>query len=276
LSRKLVVFVFATALLTLSTEALGQASCSYDATSHAVSIQTEKGPPEANFFGQSTLSLVGDQIRFDGQLCEGATLTNTDSISVTGVPEAEAFYVSGIFAPGFSPESDGEPEIEIHVDLGGGSINPFGISGTVGPDHLTLGTLGASINLDNDVDVTVTGNEIDAFLSGRESDDVLSARGGFGAGGPTTDSVALGGDAGADRILDGLSGDGLHGGAGRDVLAAGKGNDLLTGSGKADRLRGGPGKDLLIGGAGKDVCRPGPGRDTTERCERPLSLFGNS
>jgi hypothetical protein len=71
------------------------------------------------------LHLSGDVIRFDGEPCEGgATLTNTDTIHVLGTPLGgegasgyEWLFVTGFFAPGLSPEPDGEPEIEIAVDF---------------------------------------------------------------------------------------------------------------------------------------------------------------
>jgi hypothetical protein len=275
MSRSLALFPLLASVLTVSKEASAQPSCSYDTSSHTLSIQTAPGPPEANYFGEWTLHLDGEVIRFDGKPCEEATLTNTDTINVMGVTEHEAFYVVGLFAPGLTPEPGEEPEIEILVDLGtGDGFNTFGIIGSVGADQLTLGSLGASINTDSDADVTVAGSNLDVFLTGREGNDFLSARGGFGTGGPTTDSVLLLGEAGNDHLFDGLAGDSLQGSGGRDVLAAGLGNDRLFGSGGRDRLRGGTGKDMLVGGGGEDVCRPGPGRDITEGCERPPSLFG--
>jgi hypothetical protein len=150
-------------------------SCTYDASSHTALIQTALGSPEENYFGQWTLSLLSDQIRFNGKPCEGATLTNTDTINVSGIAGPEAFYVNGLFAPGLSWEPEGQPEIEISVNL----MNPgdiLGLWGTDGDDQLTIGTLGVAVNSDADLDIAVHPEVSFILLSAGLGSDRVSPR----------------------------------------------------------------------------------------------------
>jgi hypothetical protein len=164
-------------LVSLSGASAQEASCNYDPASHTVSIQTAPAAP--GDFVQSTLNLLGDEIRFRGAPCEGATLTNTDSINVTGTLGPEAFLVQGMFTPGLSPEPEGQPEIEISVNLGNpGDI--FGLFGTDGDEQLTLGSLGFAVNSDADLDIAVQPEAFFILLHSGLGSDRLSARGGNG------------------------------------------------------------------------------------------------
>jgi Ca2+-binding RTX toxin-like protein len=276
----LAVLVMGVTLVASGRASAQEASCSYDSASHSVRIQTAPGPPEANYFGQWTLHLLGDEIRFDGKPCQGgATLTNTDSISVTGIPVGgegasghEALFITGMFAPGVSPEPDGEPEIEISVDFGNAG-DTLGVWGTDGDNQMTVGTLGVAVNADLDLDIVVQPTS-SVFLTSEGGKDRLSALGGNGSGGPSETGVSLEGGRGSDQILGGANLDALIGEAGSDLVVAGAGDDLIKGGGGNDRLKGGRGRDLLVGGDGRDWCGPGPGKDKTRMCERPAKLFG--
>jgi Ca2+-binding RTX toxin-like protein len=250
-------------------------SCTYDAFTGTVSIQTAPGSPDNNYFGSSTLSVMGDAIWFAPSQCDGATLSNTDSIEVVGTPYQEALTIHGVFAPGRSPESEGEPEIEITIDFGNSPNDNLGVFGTDAADRLTIGAFGLAVNDDLDLDVTVTG--VDYILGwGMGGDDLMSARGGLGTGDPSPVGVQLVAEGGNDRVLDGLNDDSLGAGRGQDVVMGGTGDDFVKGGAGNDQLAGGKGADVLRAGKGDDRCKPGPGKDLAAKCERPASLFGES
>ncbi|RZJ27271.1 MAG: calcium-binding protein, partial [Brevundimonas sp.] len=69
------------------------------------------------------------------------------------------------------------------------------------------------------------------------------------------------GNATANLITGGGSGDQLDGGQGDDVLWGGDGNDTLIGGAGIDALNGGAGADILNGGSGDDVLTGGLGDD---------------
>jgi Ca2+-binding RTX toxin-like protein len=232
-------------------------------------IQT---PPDE--FEQSNLILLGEEIRFSDDPCEGATVTNTDSINVTGIPGQEAFIIQGEFTPGLSPEPEGQPEIEISVNLGPG-YNILALVGTDGDDQLTLGALGIAVNSDGDLDIAVQPEVSSILIHSELGSDRVSARGGNGSVGPSQARLELVTGEGRDRILDGLGHDVLVAGKGRDVVTGGVGKDLVRGGDGNDRLMGGKGRDALRGGHGVDWCRPRPGKDFTAKCERPAPLFGD-
>lgn len=275
-----VVLLFASA--GISPASAQEASCTYDPASHIVSIQTVPGPPEANYAGEWSLHLFGDEIRFDGKPCQGGpTLTNTDSINFTGTPVGgegasgyEALYITGLFAPGLTPEAEGEPEMEISIDFLN-ARDTLGVWGTDGDNQMAVGTHGVAVNSDLDLDIAVQPTSSQFFLEGEGGNDLLTALGGNGAGGPSETGADLEGGPGGDQVLGGVNRDALFGQAGLDVLVAGAGGDLLKGGGGNDRLKGGRGRDLLSGGDGRDWCGTGPGKDEARMCERPARLFGD-
>jgi hypothetical protein len=260
-------------LLATSTGVRAQATCSYDASSHDVAIQI---PSQPDAFSQTTVSSLEGQIWVNGAACGGAALSNTDTIRVNGTSDREELILYGMFAPGLTPESAGEPEIELLIDLADGINHVDMFMGSDGRDHVVIGSLGADLNADGDVDLVTTGLMGLGYWAFR-GDDLISARGGPGAGGPRSTAVFVVGGGGNDRLLGGPAGDTLLGRGGRDVLKGGAGRDHLFGENGNDRLIGGKGTDSLSGGRGDDFCDPGSRQETVAfDCERPAEFIGES
>ena len=76
------------------------------------------------------------------------------------------------------------------IDLSTGAQDRLTVAGSVGADTVVLGALGANLNADNDVDVTLTGVEL-ATVSGSDGADVVSGAGDAATGAATS----LGADA---------------------------------------------------------------------------------
>jgi Ca2+-binding RTX toxin-like protein len=272
------VGVLVAASVVILSPAAGRAdSCSYDPTTHAVSISYSAGFQAER---DNEVSAAGGQITFEGTPCSGATVSNTDTINATGGRGEDAFVVDtgeGPFAPGFTDEGDGTSEIEIHVNAGGASDLVVSV-GSALSDFLVAGAVGVNLNGDSDADVLVSATE-NLWVWGQGGNDVLTARGGFGTGGVFR-YVALDGREGNDRLLSGRNTERFHvlvSGGGRDVAKGGPGRDFLYGRGGADklfgqgdndRLFGGGGNDRLVGGLGTDGCRQGPGTGPVRSCER--------
>lgn len=292
---RLVVFLAATALLgAVATPALSaeeQTTCTYDDPSKTVTLST----PTAGFIVVQ-MSAEGGAISFQeisfatgeagpSQPCGTATTSNTDLIRIQEATGSLVFLAIdqtlGAFAPGFTVEPTGASEIEFEFLPAGGVL--FG--GTAAPTLARLGTAGANINGDDDVDVTMSGSlSFFGFFGGAGVDDI-GATGGFGTGEPATIDFLASGGEGSDRIVGGpgtaeLHGDGgndiVIGGSGADTMTGDAGNDRLTGGAGADDLEGGAGKDVLSGGpkndslnggAGRDKCIGGPGKDEIKKCE---------
>jgi hypothetical protein len=154
------------------------------------------------------------------KLCPGptgnATVFNTDRIVVHG--DGGQFSVQTL-APGKTPESDGNSELETIIS----SAAPTHLSvfGTVGPDTMRVADHGG-IMLGSDLDVDIRDSSAERILvQGGFGNDYLSGRGGFPASipGPSTVNVTMLGQDGDDIVIDGpLSGDQLQGNGGNDTL----------------------------------------------------------
>jgi Ca2+-binding RTX toxin-like protein len=235
------------------------------------------------------LARLGGAIAVDGAACGDATVTNTESISVTGLTEPEGtghvFTIDlsgGPFAPGRTDEGDGSSEIEMAVDMGPSTPDLLTIVGSSGPDAITIRN--ANVDLDAAPDAVP-----DLVLAGLED-------GGCGSGSDCwVDEVRMSSGAGADRLIL-RNGDGgvsrgpidagpgpdrvvadagaVTGGDGNDVMrnlnvagfSGGRGDDRLVGAQDSaySFLSGGSGRDLLIGGGGDDWLTGGPNSDVLE------------
>lgn len=112
-----------------------------------------------------TIARSGDQLFVNGAACGiaplVATVTNTDTVSITGVPmgnESLTIDLSGgAFAPGVTTESSGISEIEFPaVDLGDGA-DSLVIVGSSGADDISFSAGGIDLTGDGDADVTFAG-----------------------------------------------------------------------------------------------------------------------
>ena len=274
-----------------SLSAESQATCAYDEPSKTVTI-TIPNTVDPAFLAVTAEAGVITMQEFNAQTfqpgpkqpCGAATVTNTDLIRTQGGGANGALLVAdettGPFAPGFTAETTGVSEIEFEFQPSGGVF----YGGSNAPMLVRLGTLGANINGDDDVDVTLRGSPaVFGYFGGAGADDI-AATGGYGTGDPSSiDFLAAGGDGtdrlaagpgrsemsglgGNDVVVGGVAGDVLSGDAGNDRVSGGAGSDELVGRGGRDRLLGGASKDLLNGGPGRDKCIGGPGKDLVVKC----------
>ena len=277
----------------------GQADCSYDGLGTATLTVHE---------GRAAISRNADQITWSGsgsggrRPCGRATVHNTDRIRL--VDDAEKYdralgvdLSRGHMAPGKTHEDAGRSEIEIVAHFAGGHESQMYVIGTTRSDRVIVGTRGAKLNRDRDVDAFVTdpgfyyveggrGNDFLSFEGGERTGDAWGPTeffenelsGGRGrdtlVGGPGVNSLAggLGPDLlrgkGGDDFADGGSGDDrAFGSGGADGLVGRGGNDHLEGGRANDALEGGDGTDRLDGDEGRDSCSGGRGRDRLEDCE---------
>lgn len=205
--------------------------------------------------GNLFVSVLGDavisaemnaEIVVDGQSCTPfATLTTVDSVVISGSSGRDSLTIDSeqhAFAPGATPETAGESEIEFGGSLGDGWDRLIWI-GTSGNDHVAARTRGINGNGDGDADVAV--EEIESLtLDGRAGADILIAW--------------------AERVSGGRL----------KTLIGGEGPDDLRASGGKQTLYGGPHRDVLSGGPGADSLTGGSGVDTLDfsRSPRPVDI----
>src|SRR4051812_28079582 len=109
-------------------------TCAYDRPTHSVTVGVAR-------VGSTNLLRVGTAITVNGVACAGATVTNTDTITLHGRPKQTDDEVSidlrgGRFAPGATPEATGTSEIEIVSDLGGDGGDGLLVYGSDSSDTL--------------------------------------------------------------------------------------------------------------------------------------------
>ncbi|MGH3037173.1 MAG: calcium-binding protein [Gaiellaceae bacterium] len=240
------------AALALALPALARAeSCVYDPGTATVSASITPG-------GTAVVDVVGGVIRFGAvpTPCGAATVTNTDSISVTGnAGTTEALTLdqrTGLLGPGATAEFN-IPEIEIDTALGD-VTDTVAFFLTSGNDFVAAGQNGFALNTDGDLDVTFSPGNHRLEVYALEGDDYVNGRGEGGAGLRFLGPMVIDGGPGSDWLL--------RGGAQGDVLTGGPGNDRLEGQDGADVIDGGSGDDYVSGGDHADDLTGGPGSDT--------------
>jgi Ca2+-binding RTX toxin-like protein len=284
--RSPVVVLSVVAMLTPAVSASGATPlCAFDDGTGVVTIHL---PVQAVDSAPVVLGRAGDAIVVDGQPCEGATVTTTDSIVVDGEPQPEGvghrFEIDlsgGSFAPGRADEGDGSSEIEMQVDSGPSAYDLVTIRGGDGPDTMLLDE--TSVNLDaapdDAPDVLLLGlhdlvqTEDDLFSADHLSfrlgagDDLarigalrdaaapagIDVRAAEGDDHVTASHGAIRGEGGDDRLVATRSSAYFSGGSGSDVM--------VTSRRAGAHFTGGPGRDLLLGGPVGDSLRGGGGPD---------------
>jgi Ca2+-binding RTX toxin-like protein len=258
----LIAFAFAcVCALLMAAPAGAVVSCVYTSGDHKATISFDPVNPNNE---SVTIGRSGTAIQVNFANCGSATVTNTNTIVVTGGPGRQFLGVTlsgGAFEPGFTLEGGGVSEIEIQVNLKAGS-DALAISGDLGDDDLVLGTSGANLNGDGDADVITPNGVEELSLNGNGGLDTLSAAGGLGAGGALEQRVFIGGGDGNDMMTGGDGPDYLDGSNDSDTIVGGPGNDDVYGGPGIDSLQGGSDQDFLTGEQGNDVVDGGPGDDT--------------
>lgn len=203
-------------------EAGATVACSFSASTARVTVTMTANE-------SAGLSIGADgRILVNGAACGTATRTNTNLISVVGSSSGNETVLidlsGGAFAPGATSESTGVSELEISIDLAGGSDGVH-VRGTPNADRVTFGSSGIALTGDTDPDVRLTAVE-NLGVEGRDGDDRLSGAGGFGTGDPTSLPTVFLGGRGRDALVGGLAGDRFY-----------------TNDGEADSLDGSRGTD---------------------------------
>ena len=259
MNRRAIVGVVSIALLAapwLTGTAGAVSSCEWDAGTATLTVSVD---------GTAGLEVSGTEILLDGDPCVvGATTEVVDAIEIVGTAGDDGVVLQhegGPFAPGAEDEPGSTPEIEITVSFGPGDDDLI-VNGGPDQDVFSLGTAGANLNADDDVDLTFTGVE-DVQLLGQEENDTLSAAGGGVLGSGFAGGLIVGGGAGNDDITGGPTG---------DFLTGGDDSDFLVGLGGVDVILGGPGGDLLRGGPLSDDLNGGDGSDTSDYTDAPAGV----
>jgi hypothetical protein len=203
------------------------------------------------------------------QRCGNATVRNTERIVIQGGPGYQDVLIdlsNGPLAPGRTAEADDRPEIEVTVDLEGGT-DSLDVAFGGFRDRMVVGEAKATWNYDPDADLRWRDLE-ELTVTGAGGEDYLAAGGGKGTrlGITRLDLLFIGG-SGRDVLIGGVRADLLSGNEGDDLLRGGPGPDHLDGGRGDDTLRGGRGDDRLDGGRGEDLCVQGPGTGHVGRCE---------
>lgn len=231
------------------------ATCTYSAANHKVTLNITGAETNTALY-----RVTSGAITLNGNYCGAATITNTDTIAVTGDAQPQEMYLTlslGLFVPGFTNEPGSSDEIEITIDLGGGE-DTLRVTGNdnvnklvFGQDNSQAGTPrkinlngGESTGVDGDVTMTNVENLI---VYGQGGNDVIRAQGKTGAGpDPLTLPMLVHGGPGADMIKGGNAGDRIYGDAGKDEIWGFGGGDFI-------HLDDGAPGDIGHGGATNDL-----------------------
>jgi Ca2+-binding RTX toxin-like protein len=257
MKRSLVIAIVLSAFAALAAAGSAGAavSCTYDSSTHKVTLQlTASGDSAAIGRTQFNPSAISSS----AGACGAGTTANTDQIDIVdksaGGTEVHVNLDHGGLAPGLTPEPGTSSEIEIHADLGAG-FDALELDTDQNGSKVVAGSDGVNLNADKetapgsgvDPDLTVTGADL-LELVGRDGPDVLSGAGGAGTGAALTTETKLvedgsggadtlvGGDGSRDIIAGRAGADDVHAGAGDDVISGGDGDDKLDGQAGSDQL----------------------------------------
>ena len=233
-------------------------ACSYDADEKL--LQITMGDDDYVFLGRNAdtievQSLTGGTVVVS---CSGGTSTveNTDEIELTGSAGINTLAIDlsqGYFAPGATVEPDGSNEIEMTVDLLGGSNQMFISFAPSGlGTNIRAGTEGINLNAaeatGKDADLSII-SETTLQIGGQPFEpNKISGAGGAGTGGPYPEELDIRGYYDNDTLI---------GGANDDNILGHEGNDLIAGRGGSDVIEGERGRDTVsyagTGGATVDL-----------------------
>jgi hypothetical protein len=260
--------------------------CGFDADTGLVQVVL---PVQTSSFDSVVIARLGDAIAVDGELCGEATVTNTDSISVTGMPEPETSghqldidLSGGPFAPGRTDEGDGSSEIEMTVDTGPSAGDVVTIVGGSRPDAISVRGTAANLDAAPDAEPDLRLLELSDFGCGDTSFcwfDALKVRSGGGADrlilrnpgellGSTSVDAGEGPDSVVtdDSVVEGRDGDDVMRNLDTARFSGGRGDDRLVGAPASTYsfFYGASGRDVLIGGGGDDWLTGGGNDDILE------------
>jgi Ca2+-binding RTX toxin-like protein len=242
----------ALAVVLPASPAAASATCSFDDASGTMSISMPADGDAVPIFTQ----LNGDiSFNFEAGRCGDSatqpTVTNTDRIVVTGDAgrqELSVLLADGPLAPGATDEAGASDEIEVDIDLGGGTDDRVIFYGSFAAEQFRISPEGINANAGE-----VDGQDVDVTLTGVEILEVFASRG--------ADVVDATGYAGIVRLFGQEGNDTLYGGLGLAIdtskLDGGTENDRLVGGPGIDRMNGFYGNDTLLGNGGDDLFETG-------------------
>jgi RTX calcium-binding nonapeptide repeat (4 copies) len=238
-----------------ATPALSSASpCTYNPATKTASVVDSSGSNQLRVGVDGTALFTKDGGNPPLKCVGGgtvATTANTDRINVFAQAKGASDGVvldqaKGAFAPGATPEADGNSELELALNGQSGHLSVFGTPGNdvmrVGASSRSPATAVLGFGPDADEDLTFAASDV--ALAGGDGADLLSGLGLAIAGdlpgkevadGAATLPIGFSGGAGDDHILGGLGVDHFAGNAGNDTL--------ITVDGQPELVSGGPGTD---------------------------------
>jgi hypothetical protein len=227
--------------------ASASSTCFYNGGNRTLSITDDSGSEPLRIVRSKSLIVIGDGPTAPTTFCGGsgniAQNENTDTINISGplTSTIDGYVVDlsgGPFTPGFTPETDGNSEIEIVATNSSAAPATLTVEGGAGHDEVRAGPNGAvdlgDTDIDRDPDILMPAGAFSLRLRGNDGDDTLTGQG-FGTGNATM-PLSLRGGNGKDR---------LEGGSGRDTLRGDADDDTLF---SFDTSAG----DVLFGGSGFD------------------------
>lgn len=221
--------------------------CDYNTANKNVIVTDNSGGAELSLLRRGEELMVADGAA-DPRFCfvvggPTATVKNTEKITVFAAPAhvAGGYRIdqnNGRFAPGATPETDGDSEIEITLVTSGVSAPRLTVAGTPQNDVISVGT-GGRINFayDNDADVIPQTKPAKVRVTGGVGNDEIDGLGGSIFSPPADLPIDLSGDADSDTLFAGGNDNILRGGFGDDRLFSANGISF-------DGLTGGPGFDV--------------------------------
>jgi hypothetical protein len=221
--------------------ALASASpCTYDPVHKVASVVDSSGVSQLRVGVSANLIFTQDGGNAPANCLGGGTVAstaNTDRINVFANAKGASDGVvldqaKGAFAPGATPEADGNSEIELALSGQSGHLSVFG---TPGDDEMRVSSVERAFSVgvldfgtDDDDDVTFTASDVS--LAGGDGNDGLSGEG-FGLHSPARMPLGFSGGAGDDALLGGLGVDHFAGNAGRDLIHSEDGQPELVNGG---------------------------------------------
>jgi Ca2+-binding RTX toxin-like protein len=235
----LVAALSAVCLTVVTAPPAGATTCSFNSTTHVLTAKVSSG---------SGIDLDHTHVQVVG--CASYAAAAVDTVNVTGTAGADLFALSITFPlpAGHTAEGSGISEVEVHIDLAGGT-DVLEWHSSAAATHVTTNTFGFDLNGDGDADINPA--HVETFrLRTDAGDDSFDASGGIPSG--ITD-VDIEDGAGHDTVTGGPERDTLNPGNGDDAFLGGLGNDVVevmdlgsTSSFDLGSYRGSGGADTIV------------------------------
>jgi hypothetical protein len=230
--------------------AVSQSTCVYNESNKNVIVTDNSGGATLRLFTTSVGGVIGvaddpdtDVLCMNPSGTKFARVTNAERIAIFAAPQhvPGGYRIdqnNGRFAPGVTPETDGDSEVEITLNTTGVPAE-LTVVGTPQRDVISVGTRGrVNFSYDTDADIEPLTKASHVRVSGGVGNDEIDGLGGSIFSPPTDVEVRLEGDAGNDVLFTGPN-------AQIPVVIGGSGDDrIFTANGTHDGISGGLGNDV--------------------------------